>query len=214
MKFSLGEVLVEPLDIISRNIDFLILPVIPAVFNALVEGLNHHMGSIVMFIGRLIAFVISLIVSGALVYMTNEELEGRSVRYTEAINYTLEVFPDLLVASTIIALGTLIGLVLFVVPGLLWLFLVVFTIQEIVLQRKNAVSAIQGSIELVKENAFDLLAYFIVLIIVVIVIAVPLALIPIVGYFIASIFLEPYTSISLTMVYRALVRNSQSAEVF
>lgn len=214
MKFSLGEVLVEPLDIISRNIDFLILPVVPAIFNALIEGLNYHVGSIVMFIGRLIAFVISLIVSGALVYMANEELEGRSIRYTEAINYTLEVFPDLLVASIIIALGTLIGLALFVIPGLVWLFLVVFTIQEIVLQRKNAVSAIQSSIELVKENAFDLLAYFIVLLIVVIVIAVPLALIPIVGYFIASIFLEPYTSISLTMVYRALVRNSQSAEVF
>ncbi len=214
MRFSLGEVLVEPLDIISRNIDFLILPVVPAIFNALIEGLNYHVGSIVMFIGRLIAFVISLIVSGALVYMANEELEGRSIRYTEAINYTLEVFPDLLVASIIIALGTLIGLALFVIPGLVWLFLVVFTIQEIVLQRKNAVSAIQSSIELVKENAFDLLAYFIVLLIVVIVIAVPLALIPIVGYFIASIFLEPYTSISLTMVYRALVRNSQSAEVF
>ncbi|WP_297550082.1 hypothetical protein [Thermococcus sp.] len=214
MKFSLGEVLVEPLDIISRNIDFLILPVVPAIFNALIEGLNYHVGSIVMFIGRLIAFVISLIVSGALVYMANEELEGRSIRYTEAINYTLEVFPDLLVASIIIALGTLIGLALFVIPGLVWLFLVVFTIQEIVLQRKNAVSAIQSSIELVKENAFDLLAYFIVLLIVMIVIAVPLALIPIVGYFIASIFLEPYTSISLTMVYRALVRNSQSAEVF
>ncbi|WP_297534411.1 hypothetical protein [Thermococcus sp.] len=213
MRFSLGEVLIGPLDVLSRNADFFILPVFPAVLNAIAEYLRGHVGGAPSMLFALIAYIVSLIVSGALVYMANEELQGRPVRYSEAVDSALEVFPNLLLASIIIAVVTAIGLFLLVIPAIVWLFFVMFTLQEIVIERKEAIPAIEGSIRIVRENLADLVIYFVALLIVVVIVAFPLSLIPVGGYFLATIFLEPYVSVSLTMVYREL-QEGLPAEAF
>ena len=54
------------------------------------------------------------------------------------------------------ALGTLVGIVLLIIPGLIWAFMTWFTMYFVVDGRGDAVESIKGSINLVKNNFGEL----------------------------------------------------------
>jgi uncharacterized membrane protein len=101
------------------------------------------------------------------------------------------------VATVLIVVGTFIGLLLFVVPGLVFAVATTFTFQAIAIDRETATGAIGRSIEIVRDN----LALSIVFIVIVIVLN------SLGGLVLFGTFLTlPYCLILMTLAYERLAR--------
>lgn len=98
------------------------------------------------------------------------------------------------------------------IPGLIWLMLVAFTLPLIMVKGLDGISAIKESINLVKDNFGDVLVYLVVLVLVVFVGTTILGFIPYIGYALATIILNPYVAISITVAYHRLTEEKE--EVF
>jgi uncharacterized membrane protein len=102
-----------------------------------------------------------------------------------------------LVATVLIVVGTFIGLLLFVVPGLVFAVATTFTFQAIAIDRETATGAIGRSIEIVRDH----LALSIVFIVIVIVLN------SLGGLVLFGTFLTlPYCLILMTLAYDRLAR--------
>jgi uncharacterized membrane protein len=194
---DLNKVLKDPVDIAIQNPQFFALPVIPA--------LVYLLGDLIGGYGRsafsLLGMVLEIMTAGALVHMTRQLLETGNTDYHAGIEVAMERLVDLLIAAVIIGVGTFIGLLLFVIPGLIWLMLVIFAIPILVIENKDAVTAIKESINLVSEHSSDVLVYLILLVLIIFAVQWVLGLIPHIGDFIATIVVDPYMAISITIAY-------------
>ncbi|RLI71906.1 hypothetical protein DRO97_09400 [Archaeoglobales archaeon] len=220
MGIEIGEALTKPIDIIQKNPGIMVPAVLPAiaslVFALLVGAMYHRMGlfmqnptMLVSFLFTLIIYliivaVLSLVANGAIVSIAYAEISGKRIHYMDGIRDAFEKIVDLVIASIIIVVGVAVGIMLLVVPGLIFALLAMFTIQEIMIGGKGGIEAIFGSIDLVKANFRNVLVYAIVLFVVVAIISILLDLIPLVGEVIAALVLTPYTGISLTIAYTQL----------
>ncbi|WP_456422568.1 DUF7544 domain-containing protein [Thermococcus sp.] len=215
-RIDLNDVLQRPVEILKGNYDFFVPPLIPAVFD-LVAGPKYGGYGFNMSYSLLIyavSLILGIIASGALVYMAEVELNGKRASYREGLNVALERLGDLVIASLIIGVGFVVGLILLIVPGLLWLILTAFAVPLIILENMDGVGAVMESIRLVRENFSEVLVYLVVLIAIVFVVSVVLGLIPYLGPFVASLLVTPYVSISLTMAYHQLSGEAVGEENF
>ncbi|WP_457742264.1 hypothetical protein [Thermococcus sp.] len=206
---DIGEAIERPLEIMMTNYGFFVPPLLPAVISLISAptvgkpGLGLHV-SITSIILSMIVMILSLIAGGALVYMADKELRGDRADYGEGLNAAMERIVDLVVASVIIGVGFAVGLILLVIPGLLWLMLTTFVVPMIMLENLDAISAIEKSINLVKENFVTVLVYLVVLAIIIGVGMTLLGLIPYIGYALATIVFNPFAAISITIAYHQL----------
>jgi len=206
---DIGEAIKRPFEIMMGNYGFFVPPLLPAVVNLISvstvgkPGFGFHV-SLALMVLSMVAMILSLIAGGALVYMADDELRGKRADYREGLSAAVEKIVDLVVASVVIGVGFAIGLLLLVIPGLIWLMLTTFAIPMIMLENMDAISAIKESINLVKENFVTVLVYLIVLGIVVGIGMTILGLIPYIGYALATIIFNPYAAISITIAYRQL----------
>ena len=76
---------------------------------------------------------------------------------------------QVILASVLVAAGTFVGLVLCIIPGIIFAFLAQFTIAFVVDRQLTAVDAIKASIQLVRENVGPTLLYFLLAYVVIIV---------------------------------------------
>lgn len=67
---------------------------------------------------------------------------------------------QVVVASLLIGVGTFVGLILCILPGIVWIFLTWYTLYFVVDRDMSAVDAIKASIALVKDNVGPLLLFF------------------------------------------------------
>ncbi|MBO8173673.1 MAG: hypothetical protein H0Z18_00290 [Thermococcus sp.] len=218
MGIDLGKTLSKPIELLQENYNLFIPALLPFVIS-LISGIlvggailgmgmmgRGGFGTLLGLAGTLglISFIASLIAEGAIVDMIYKQLKGEPPGYMEGINAALEKLGNLIVAAIIIAIGAFIGFILLVIPGLIWLILVAFTIPIIMLEDLDGVSAIKESISLVKENLGDVVVFLIVLIIVVAVISAVLGIIPYIGSAIATLITTPYMAAALTLAYLQL----------
>ena len=141
---------------------------------------------------------------GGLVYMAERHLEGDFPDYRDGLNAIVERWLDFTIAAIIIAVGTFVGLLLLIIPGLLWLMLVAFTLPVMVSRNLDAMSAIKESINLVLANFGEVFVYLLVLVVLVAVVALILGIIPYIGGPIATILLDPYVAVSITIAYHQI----------
>ncbi|WP_461864223.1 hypothetical protein [Thermococcus sp.] len=215
MGIDIGKSLSKPVDLLQENYGLFIPALLPFIisliggiaFRGSIFGMHSigmaGMGAMIGLAGllALISFIAALIAQGAIVDMAYKQIKGGSPGYMEGINAALGKLGSLIIATIIIAVGTFIGFILLVIPGLIWLLLVAFTIPIIIIENMDGIEAIKESINIVKENLGDVLVFLIVLIIIVAIVTMILSLIPYVGGAIASLITTPYTAIALTVAY-------------
>ncbi len=193
---------------------FLVPPLIPAVVSILVSliilasaasalhGGKGFFGAFLLFIiGITITLVVQLVVSAMLIHMAQRAEEGAVPTLGESYRVSMERLGDIVVASCIVGIAVGIGLLFFVLPGLVLAFFFIFTFQEIIVKGKSAFEAITGSYELVKETFSNTLGFFILLLIVTLIIGGILGLVPMVGNFVATLIITPYCAIVTTVYY-------------
>ncbi len=208
----IGYVLSKSTEIIQQNPTIFVPSSLPF-FIGLILGLlgissktlfMHPALGILNILGVLLLILVSCIAEGAIVFMTKEQLEGKKVSYTEGIGVAVQRLADLVVASVIIAIGAFVGLILLVIPGLIWLLLVAFSIQIVMLENLDGVEAVKRSIKLVKENFGDVFVFLLVLLIILLIASIVLGLIPVIGSALASLVTTTYSGVALTVGYLQL----------
>jgi len=208
----IGYVLSKSTEIIQQNPTIFVPSSLPF-FIGLILGLlgissktlfMHPALGILNILGVLLLILVACIAEGAIVFMTKEQLEGKKVSYTEGIRVATQRLADLVVASVIIAIGAFVGLILLVIPGLVWLLLVAFSIQIVMLENLDGVEAVKRSIKLVRENFGDVFVFLLVLLIILLIVSIVLGLIPVIGSALASLVTTTYSGVALTVGYLQL----------
>ncbi|NPA15183.1 MAG: hypothetical protein GXO44_01390 [Deferribacteres bacterium] len=210
--------LFAPFNFILSQPVFLVPAIIPIVVNfvilffggasliaAFTAGGSITVGLVIMsLLAVLIAFVAEFVAHAMLVHMAyTYETTGR-VNLEESLQVSWANLGKIFLAAGIVSVAAAVGLFFFVIPGLIVLLFSIFTVQEIVINSKEPVEAIKGSVEIVKTHFGNVLGYFILLLIIMMVITGILNLIPIVGPLAATLITTPYSAISITLVYLEL----------
>lgn len=144
------------------------------------------------FIGQLIQTVVVLILSGVAAKAALEVTEGNPYDFFGAfskVNYV-----NLIVASLVVGLLTLVGFILLVIPGVIVIFLTYLTTYSVVDDGKSPIDAIKHSVSLVSANLGD--AFVLAILNVVVIIAGFIALC--VGVLVAV----PVTTFASAYAYR------------
>jgi endonuclease-3 len=106
-------------------------------------------GALLMLVGGLL----SLIASGVVVVMARDALAAREPAIGEALGVVTGRLGDVLIASILLTLIVGIGMVLFVIPGRVAAFFLVFTQPEVLLGNQGAVAAHRRSAALVSTTS-------------------------------------------------------------
>jgi len=149
------------------------------------------------------------VVSAMLIHMAQRAGEGAVPTLGESYRVSMERLGDIVVASCIVSIAVGVGLLFFIIPGLVLAFFFIFTFQEIVVSGKSAFEAITGSYELVKETFSNTLGFFIFLLIVTLIVGGILGLVPMVGNFVATLIITPYCAIVTTLYYLDVTRGGR-----
>ena len=165
-------------------------------------------GALLMLVGGLL----SLIASGVVVVMARDALAAREPAIGGALGVVTGRLGDVLIASILLTLIVGIGMVLFVIPGLVAAFFLVFTLPEVLLGNQGAVAALRRSAALVKDNigpVVGLLIGGILAGVVAVVVSKVFSLVPIVGPLAAAVVhgaLISYLTVVGVRIYQALPR--------
>lgn len=241
-QINISEALTKPLDVAQRNPGIIVPALLPAAasiifaailmgmlgipmgmfgatgmgptgpMNPMFGGFNFGAFLVVFVVFIFVMVILNLIAEGAIVSIAYSEFKGVSMNYMDGLNDAIAKIVPLLIAAVIIAVGVTIGLILLVIPGLIFALLVIFAIQEVMIANKNGINAISNSIDIVKNNFGNVLVFAIVLLIVVAIISMALNIIPVVGTAIASLVLVPYASISITYAYMQILGGEKEEE--
>ena len=103
-----------------------------------------------MFLASVAVYAIAVpLAEGALIWAISKRYLGQAVTITDAYRVVLSKFGQILLAIVLTALIAVVGLAFCVIPGLVFAFMLSFTIPEVVLGNRSAVDAIRRSWELV-----------------------------------------------------------------
>jgi hypothetical protein len=108
----------------------------------------------------IISMVLGTISHGVVVAMAKEAIETGKTSINSGINAVVGKIGHLVVAAIIVSLIVMIGIVFFIIPGLIAAFLLMFTFVGIIVKNLNAIEAMQKSFELVKANLKDSIVLF------------------------------------------------------
>ncbi len=210
MGINLEKTIKDPFDMILQNPQILVpslLPFILMLITVLAIGgatlspialATLGVVAIILFIATILS---TLIASGATTYMAFLQSKGEIPSYMDGINAAMERIGALLIASIIVGIVGALGILLFVIPGLIWFLLTAFTIPAVMIDGKDAIDAIKYSIDIVKQNAGSVIVFLIVLGIISYVIELVLGLIPIIGAPLGVLVSSTYSAIAITLAY-------------
>ena len=105
-----------------------------------------------------ISWAVQLVVQAGIIKASLALTRGQKVELGTAfsgINWA-----QVIIASLIIGIGTFVGLLLCILPGIVWIFLTWYTLYFVIDRDMSAVDAVKASIGLVKDNIGPLLLFF------------------------------------------------------
>ena len=171
-------------------------------------------GTLLMLLGGLL----SLITSGVVILMARDALAGRDPVLGEALNAVLARLVDVVLASLLLTVIVAIGMVFFIIPGLVAAFFLVFTLPAVLLDGQGAIDALRRSATLVKENVGPVLGLIVGAILAAVVsgiISRIFTLVPIIGHLAAAVVsgaLISYVTVVAVRIYQSLPRRTAPAD--
>jgi uncharacterized membrane protein len=179
--------------------------------SSLSEGWELFKDDLVLYvIASLLVFVVSAVSLGlcsgpmlvGFIKLVNKRIRGEAGTATDVFE-GFSQFGASLIATILITIGTLLGLLLLVIPGVIFAIATGFTFHAVALDGLNATAAIGRSYSLVKEN---LAPCFVLLVIVVVLNAIGGSII------LGSLLATPFSLIVMTFGYQRL-RGTAAIEV-
>jgi hypothetical protein len=158
------------------------------------------------------SLLLGLVASAVVVVMARDALGSREPGLGDAVGAVLGRFVDVVVASVLSAIIIGIGFVLLVIPGLVALFFLIFTLPAVLLDGDGAIDGLKRSVAVVKANlgtVAGLVVGWIVTLVVVFVAGKILGVVPFVGSLAAAILYGAavaYLSVVTVRIYQALPR--------
>jgi membrane-anchored glycerophosphoryl diester phosphodiesterase (GDPDase) len=166
-------------------------------------------GSVVLV--AVIASLLALIACAMTIGMAQEALTKGTTSLNTGWDMAKEVLGPVILVSILICVIIGIGLVIWIIPGIIAAFFLLFTLPAVVLDKFNAVDAIKKSFDIVKANLSDVVVIFIALVVIWLIIAVVqriLNIIPVLGPLVGALLgglFGGYASVVIVRCYRIFV---------
>ena len=160
----------------------------------------------------LVVGVVSLVASAVVIVMAKDALVARDPALGDALGAVMGRLGDVVIASALAMVAVGIGTLLLVLPGLVAVFFLVFTLPAVLLDGAGAIDAIKRSIAVVKDNlgaAAGLVVGWIVVAVIVGIASKILALVPVIGWLASGALFGAavaYMSVVAVRVYQTLPR--------
>jgi len=206
--FDVGEALTSSFNILIKNPKILIPQLISSLIFTIVSGLSitpllSGLGGwflLILLTLLLTGFIVYTIVSGMYPLLVKEVINGVSPDLAAAANTAFKKVISLIAASILLSIIVAIGLVVFIVPGLIFLIWFFYTIPALMLEDKGALEAMTASRYFVRDKKLNTLAVIILL-----------GLAAIIGSFFSIIpFIGPIISFIIGLVVAAWASIAQS----
>jgi len=169
--FDVGEALTSSFNILIKNPKILI----PQLFSSLIftiisglsitpllSGLEDWFLPILLTL-LLTGLIVYTIVSGMYPLLVKDVIDGISPDLAAAANQAFKKVVSLVAASILVSIIVTIGLVLFIVPGLIFLTWFFYTIPALMLENKGALEAMSRSRSFARDKKLKTLAVIILL---------------------------------------------------
>jgi hypothetical protein len=145
---NFGQVLIAVLVLVAVNI-------LLNVLGRIIGGDSY----VVYWVFSLASWVVSMIIGAGIVRFALDITEGRELNAATLL--TPVKLGDVIVASVLIGLATFVGFILLVIPGLLVMFFTSFTLFFLMDRPElGAIDAIKASFEFTKNNAGNVIVWF------------------------------------------------------
>ncbi len=132
-----------------------------AVGLTLVSMMSLAVANWIPFVGSFLNFPLLAGYLRCLLKIRNRETIGYSDFFWGFVNFNRLLHLGL--ASLLVGLGFILGLILLLFPGIWWIFAAIFTLQLMVLKDLDSVGAIQKSLALVKNRWWNVFGFFVLL---------------------------------------------------
>lgn len=168
-KFEFGRVVSQTFALTGRNfipffllsIIFVGLPQFGLLYAQSVIGVGDPSAMLFMTLGGvLITMISSFILQGALTRAAIDDLSGSGVKFGAAIGDGLRYFFPLLIVGILVGLGTAVGLILLIVPGIILAVQWAVTSPIVVVEKSGPTSSMGRSAELSKGHRWAIFGLF------------------------------------------------------
>jgi len=96
--------------------------------------------------------IATTLVVGAITYMVSERYLEHPLTVGQAMSRTMGIFPGLLGAQILVGIWVVLGMLLFIIPGIIWAFTLSLVVPAVVLEGKRGSDALVRSKQLVKYD--------------------------------------------------------------
>lgn len=164
----------------------------------------------------LVTWIVTTTTTGIATKYASDQIEKGTPNLGASLNFTISKLPSLLIAQFITGILTVIGLLCFIIPGIIITIMFSLIIPAIIIEQKGAFESLGRSRRLVRNRWLKTFALQLILIIIVIIVSVIANLLAtplnityphtnLIVTSIASSFVAPISSIAMTYLYYAMV---------
>jgi hypothetical protein len=107
---------------------------------------------IVTVLSALVTWIVTTPTTGIVTKYASDQIEKGTSTLGASLNFTIPKLPSLLIAQFIIGILTVIGLLLFIVPGIIISIMFLLTIPAIIVEQKGAFESLGRSRKLVRNR--------------------------------------------------------------
>lgn len=163
-----------------------------------------------LFIVLILSSILSLVAHGMTVAMAGEAVTNEKTSLKGGLNKVTSRLVPLIIAAVVVGLIVSVGFILLVLPGIVAIFLLMFTFMAVMLDDESPFRAIGKSVRTVTGNlgpVFVLLLVLIAIGVLVAILDVIVGLIPVLGVILTiliSAVYSAYISVFLVLAYRGL----------
>jgi len=169
------------------------------------------------FIIGIISWIIGTVVSGVLIKSASDVIEKGKTSLSDSLKFAVSKLPSLLVASLIVGILTMLGLLLLIIPGIIVSIMFYLVIPVIIIENKGALESLTRSRELISNRWLKTFALSLIiglitgaLTFIVNLILAPLGMYSILASTIISSVIAPISPISSTFYYYSMCAKEES----
>jgi hypothetical protein len=193
-------------------------PGAPLPYEELIEWFFALLSAIIVIgiLSGLVLWIVGTTITGVVIKNASDQIEKGTSNLGVSFNFAISKLPSLLVAQFVAGILIVIGMLLFIVPGIIIAIMFLLVLPAIIIEQKGTFESLGRSKKLVSNRWLKTFALLLVLGIIVLIVggiayvlAMPFSTIhPIVNPLITSIipaFVSPIYSIAITYLYYAMV---------
>ena len=174
----------------------------------------------IAFITAIISWIIGSIVSGVIIKSASDIIEKGETSLSNSFNFAVSKLPSILVASLIVGILTMLGLIALIIPGIIISIMFYLVIPTIIIEEKGAFDSLSRSRKLVSNRWLKTFALALIIGIIIAVLAIlvslilaPLGLYSSLASTIIISVIEPISPISSTFYYYSMRAKEKSEKI-